>query len=744
MPFKRKGRAGEATATAVVFILIAVLVISMTYWSITRTNDNVDQAVDKLSDFYLSEMMGQREQVLEDSLSRYFEQLGRVVDLAEHEGTLNQTSARRFLSQVQTLIDVEKIALVDEESIVYTAHSTFTDASRYIALQEDFTEPMILASEIYGAKKQVVLAAPVTGVTLEGRRVCACFMQIDIDDIVGSLNYEINGAEGNAFIGLYYNNGDDLTSYALGDIAAGTNLLTFIEESGLADEAAYETMTADFDAGQQGLVSLQVDGDTEYLYYISVTGTEWMLVLLIRDNTIADQLTYTSSAMLQRNVIQVAVTAALILVVFLVIGYLNKKNSDMRIRQQELEVRAENQAALQKAYDELKVARDRADAASRAKTTFLFNMSHDIRTPMNAILGFSALMEKELDKPEILADHLQKIRESGDYLLSLINNILDMARIESGKMELQEAAMSISGETDTILHMFDTEVARKDLQLSADMRIDHPYIYADRAKIREIVSNLLSNAVKYTPAGGSIRLGLTENPADREGYAVYTLVIADTGIGMSREFQEHLFDLFSREHTTTESKVAGTGLGMSIVRRLLDLMGGTIEVESALGQGTTFTVTLVRQIAEAPETAPESGEAVQADEAVNLSGRRILLAEDNVLNAEIAIELLEDYDIRVDHAEDGLECVSMLAQAEDGYYDLILMDIQMPHLNGYEAACRIRALADHEKAAIPIIAMTANAFEEDRQNAFAAGMNGHVAKPIDIDRLLKELRKWMK
>ena len=379
----------------------------------------------------------------------------------------------------------------------------------------------------------------------------------------------------------------------------------------------------------------------------------------------------------------------------------------------------------------LEAAHKEAMQANEAKSRFLFNMSHDIRTPMNAVLGFSQLMEKELDRPEALADHLGKVRQSGEYLLSIIDNVLDMARIESGKIEPENAPTDLEQIVRGAADMFTEELAEKDLCFSCTAEFAHPYVMADGAKLQRIIVNLLGNAVKYTPREGSVCLRASERAAAREGFAEYAFMVSDTGIGMSEEFRAQLFDVFSRERTSTESRVSGTGLGMSIVKKLVDMMDGDILVESEPGQGSVFTVTLPLQITEPPQaenTQKESGLSA-------LRGMRVLLAEDNDINAEIAMELLEDCGIVSERASDGEQCVRMLQAAPAGYYDLILMDVQMPNMDGHAAARAVRALPDAAKAEIPIVAMTANAFEEDRKQALQSGMNGFVAKPVDMDEL---------
>ena len=398
------------------------------------------------------------------------------------------------------------------------------------------------------------------------------------------------------------------------------------------------------------------------------------------------------------------------------------------------------------------VALQTANNANDAKTSFLFNMSHDIRTPMNAIIGFRDLLEKHQDDPERRADYLKKIDESSHVLLSIINNVLEMARIEKGTIVIEETPVMLDDYVSTICNIFSGMMSEKGLTFKHSIDVIHHHICCDTTKLQEVYTNLISNAYKYTPAGGTVDFSISEVPSDRDGYVMLRTTIADTGIGMSSDFLPHLFEEFSREVTSTESKVEGTGLGMPIVKRLVELMEGTITVESKQGHGTTFTVTLPHKIADSTATTATAIDTTYGDTMAtaaattdHLSGRRILLAEDNALNAEIAMELLqEDMGLIVDHAENGQIALDMLQHADSRYYSCILMDVQMPVMNGYDATRAIRALDDKEKAAIPVIAMTANAFEEDRRNAIAAGMNAHIAKPIDPDIVIKTITKVMR
>ena len=389
----------------------------------------------------------------------------------------------------------------------------------------------------------------------------------------------------------------------------------------------------------------------------------------------------------------------------------------------------------------LQIAAENAESANRAKSTFLFNMSHDIRTPMNAIIGYADLASRHSDDPAKLKKYMENIQVCGQNLLMLLNNVLDLARIENDKTEMEYSVSDVEKDFRNCIAMFRNQADSKGQTLTVTTQLPHPYIYADVPHLTEVCTNLVSNAVKYTGAGGTIRCGVTQKPGEKEGWCDTVVTVADNGIGMSQEFQKHIFEPFERERTSTVSKVEGSGIGMGIVKKLVGLMGGTVEVESKIGVGSTFTVTIPCRIA--------SEDEIQAKREINpsdqkcLRGTRILLTEDNDLNAEIATELLQEEGCTVDRAKDGVECVDMLEKAANGTYQLILMDVQMPVMNGYDATKKIRRMDDPQKANIPIVAMTANAFSEDKQVALDAGMNDHIAKPINMSVLVPTLRKYL-
>ena len=389
----------------------------------------------------------------------------------------------------------------------------------------------------------------------------------------------------------------------------------------------------------------------------------------------------------------------------------------------------------------LQVAVEKAESANRAKSTFLFNMSHDIRTPMNAIIGYADLASRHLDDPAKLKNYMENIQVCGQNLLMLLNNVLDLARIENDKTEMEYSVSDVEKDFRNCIAMFRNQADSKGQTLTVTTQLQYPYIYVDIPHLTEVCTNLVSNAVKYTGAGGTIRCDITQKPGEKESWCNMVITVADNGIGMSQEFQKHIFEPFERERTSTVSKVEGSGIGMGIVKKLVGLMNGTVAVESKIGVGSTFTVTIPCRIASEDETQAKR-ETNPSDQKC-LCGTRILLTEDNDLNAEIATELLQEEGCTVDRAKDGVECVDMLEKAANGTYQLILMDIQMPVMNGYDAARKIRRLDDPQKANIPIIAMTANAFTEDKQAALDAGMNDHIAKPINMNVLVPTLRKYL-
>lgn len=433
-----------------------------------------------------------------------------------------------------------------------------------------------------------------------------------------------------------------------------------------------------------------------------------------------------------------------LLALIMIIAYAAERNAASRKLKKNLEEITRQKEIIEANETELMAAKEAANAASKAKSTFLFNMSHDIRTPMNAILGYSDRMLRHIDERDIVKDSAGKIRSSGEYLLSLINDVLDMARIESDKVKLEESINDIREKACVLCDIFEVNMQKKDLKFNTDFSgIKDPVVWYDSLKLRQVLLNLISNAIKYTPDGGTITHTIRQLQSDKQGYGRFEIVVADTGIGMSEEFIEHIFEQFSRSDDSITKETQGTGLGMSIVGKLIDLMGGTIDIQSEPGKGTVITVLMDFRIANEDELLQYEKAKKPAAEEYKLEGLRVLLVDDNELNREIAQDILEEEGcIIAGTAENGEIAFHKAQNAVPGEYDLILMDVQMPIMDGYESTRRIRALENKELAGIPIIAMTANAFEEDRQNSLLAGMNAHITKPVDIDQLRKTLAQF--
>lgn len=436
---------------------------------------------------------------------------------------------------------------------------------------------------------------------------------------------------------------------------------------------------------------------------------------------------YTFLSKSSRNSLQIAIAAAIVALLLLVCVYHILQNQRAKDREQQMLLRKSAAAA---------------EAANKAKSTFLFNMSHDIRTPMNAIIGYAELSRNHLHEPDKLSEYLSDIRTCGQKMLSIIDNILEIARIENNQIVLEESICNIEESFDSCIVMFNTAVQEKHQTITVHKQVANPYVYIDSSHLSEIVLNVISNAIKYTGQNGKIDCCLTQKPHEDADWCYMEISIADNGIGMSEEFQAHIFESFSREHSSTISGIEGTGLGMGIVKNLVDLMHGMIEIQSSPGKGSTFTICIPCRTARKEEAEPRKSSSDRPQK--TLAGKRILLAEDNDLNAEIAIELLSEEGLLVDRVSNGVACVEKLEKVAPDFYDLILMDIQMPVMNGYDATRKIRQLEDPFRSSIPIIAMTANAFAEDRQKALFVGMNDHVAKPVDMNVLIPVLEKHIR
>lgn len=990
-------------------IIIAMILLLTTIWVTNSARIGTKLAVDRVSEFYLEELAWRRAQVVSEELKNSFLSMETALDILEEENLESQEALRLFLGRVKRLYNVDKFALVDEKGIVYTERSTTSGLSRYHFLSEEMTEPVIYTSNLYGARKQVILARPVEDVSFQGIKIKVCFIQLNIDEMLSSLTLQTSDNE--TFCNLFYRNGESLTNDNFGHMKAGNNLFSALLEAEIDEGFSYEQVESDFQEGRSGQISFRYQGVKEDLCYIPIEGTNWMMTILIRDNVISDQISSISTGMMRRSVIQITITVLAMLGLFLAFIYQSRKNAGLMLAQEkadgdkirlayaqierEQEAMRNIQTAMgsgqwsmefnehaqmisctwsdtfrkmlgysgeedfpsrleswsdllheedkeriikeywdtvmdytgEKSYDveyrlltrhagwrwfhaagrlsrrddgspinfvgmfmdiddekrmaeqlerqkiDLQDALAAAQHANRAKTTFLNNMSHDIRTPMNAIIGFTSLAAAHMDNPEQVQDYLAKITTSSNHLLSLINDVLDMSRIESGKVKIEEKETSLPEVMHDLKTIVQADISAKQLEFFIDTAdVVNEHVLCDKLRLNQVLLNLLSNAMKFTKPGGIVSVRILQKGTVHDGIASYEFQVKDTGIGMSKEFQEHVFEPFERERTSTVSGIQGTGLGMAITKNIVDMMDGTISVVSEEGKGSVFTVALqlrtcsgpvrqevipelkglralvvdddfntcssvtkmlvtigmrpdwttsgkeavlrtklaeeqddeysayiidwlmpdmngievvrrirgiigeekpiiiltaydwsdiedearkagvtafcskpiflseLREVLESPFTSARV-QAASMEETISFEGKKILLVEDNELNQEIAVEILKEAGFVMDVADDGMVAVEKMKAAEPGQYDLILMDIQMPIMNGYEATKQIREMKTAGIADIPIIAMTANAFDEDKKAALDAGMNGHIAKPIDVPKLMELLKE---
>ena len=1000
--------------------IVAVLLILSTLWINNRGQDDTSEAVHSVSEMYLRELTDRREQVLIARINIHVNNIRAALKILTPADLQSVETLSAFLGKMETFCGVDQFALVDTNGTIYTPEGVAPNPDAY-----SFADKSINSSTVYTFDKTVAVAVPVEGLTFLGVALKNCFIQLPMPRFMEGILVH-TAASGMTFFNLYYTNGDSLTESVLGGLDSGTNLLEALEGATFAENYSLAKVKDDFAGSKQGAAAFTYRGAQETLCYRPVGTTGWMLTYLIRENKIEEEIAAVNSDMRQRSLIQIALTMAAMLVVFLTIisqarrntALLHQKNlteTENRVKQEEMEekfrlqtkllseerrrrrqsemiqaltadyrlvyhlnldsdeavcyrvapeitalfhrrqsdvirfraamdnyvreyvapndreellkfvephnlrARLANEEIISHRYlmvrygeehfmmlrvarideglhavgvgfanvdeqtreslarnQELAEALAQAQHANASKTTFLSNMSHDIRTPMNAIIGFTTMALRHFDNRTQVKDSLKKVLASSNHLLGLINDILDMSRIESGRVEVAEQECNLSDLIHNLIHLIQPQVTAKQQKFQIDaFKVKNEDVYADQLKINQVLINILSNAVKYTPSTGSIFFRISQYESEIPGCAKYEFRIKDNGLGMSKEFLKHVFDAFEREETSTKSGIQGTGLGMSITKKMVELMGGDISVESEKGKGSEFTVTLdlklqhnvkqvpiqelnnlralivdddfntcesvttmlkqmgmrsewttspreavfragraldddpfsayiidwlmpdqngietVRQIRRVVgDTAPViiltaydysdieleakaagvttfctkplfmsdlknalsraiSGREDDSNKhddlsSTNFSGKRVLLVEDIEVNREIANAILLEIGLEVEDANDGTVAVQKVKDAPPNHYDLILMDVQMPVMNGYDATRNIRALNRADAKTVPIVAMTANAFEEDKENALKCGMNDHLAKPLDIPKLLETLHKYLK
>ena len=718
-------------------IVFATLVIIVSTIMFSHTAKKAaDETTISLGRFYLEEIADRTVYEISAELERTIDQMQRTVDEMKKEHLESKDSLRTYLAMIQRLNGLDIFAVVDEEGMVYTADSTFSGISRFHFLSEPVTETKLYMTGTGQSRAMLLIAAPTEKIPFGDTNIVSCITDVDVDKIVSA--QQLQGVNNQVLCRLF--SGDDGTCLVEteGRYADGSSIFdVWKNDCQFSGDYSCEKLISDWNTRTEGYAYYTAKEGSTYLYYKPVPGTNWIVSVRLRKNVIGTQISESGNKMLRGSQVQLFVVILSMLAVFLfTIRQVRRNQLEQFQKEKEEELLRQEAKASEEKQRILKDALAQVERASRAKTTFLNNMSHDIRTPMNAIIGFTNIALKQEIKPEVRGC-LEKISESSEHLLTLINDVLDISRIESGNTRFNPTPADITAVADVVLDITRGFLSNRDITLEVRReKPENPYVLADAVRMREVLVNILSNAVKFTGDGGRITFETGWRPGadDRHIIAVYR--ITDTGIGMSREFVEHIFDEFSQEESGARTQYKGTGLGMAITRHYVEMMGGTISVESVKGEGSSFTVEVPLELTD--ENSIRKQEISVSGEA--LKGVKILMAEDNDLNAEIATVQLEELGITMTRAVNGQEAVKLFSENPPGTFDAILMDIMMPVMNGYEASREIRAMQDRPDAsAIPIIAMTANAFAEDVQAALGAGMNAHIAKPIVIDEVVKTM-----
>ncbi|MBR2675959.1 MAG: response regulator [Solobacterium sp.] len=881
-----KIRHSNMASIAIAGIAVSAFILVVgTIWMGQSAKKGTETAVHSVSLLYLDELAGRREQVVEKNLQDKIEVIRVAVSLMTEEDLKDAEHLQAYQARMKQLFHLEKFAFVDRDGLIYTSKGKQTNIDEYDFDYSSLTEPIIFVFNPKSKDRKAVIAVPIEPLKFNGEELTVCFMEINMEEMLAGVSMNAQSSD-STFCNIYTNDGIALSNTVLGGLAVEDNLLEALKKADFEEGYSYDQVVKDFEEGNDREVSFTYDGIRETLSYKQVTGTNWMLTYLIRESLISEQISPVSEGIIRRSVIQSLLTAIVLIGMFSYIYSQNRKNAEltletetvkaeMRGKQEELEQRILLQEKLEEQSQALSDALATAEEANKAKTVFLSNMSHEIRTPMNAIIGLDNIALNDPTISDTTRDYLEQIDASAEHLLNLINDILDMSRIESGRMILKNEEFSFPEFLKAINTIVSGQCNDKGLEYQCHIQneVDDYYI-GDNMKLRQVLINILGNAVKFTPEGGKIDFTVARK-AQYDGMTTLCFQIADTGIGMSEEYLPHLFDAFSQENTASTSQYNSSGLGMAIAKNIIEMMNGTIEVESEKGKGTIFTVIVTLMDSDrkhneddsveihpgdmavliidddpiacehaklvlekagiSSETAESGKQAVEMvklrkarmdpynlilvdwkmpemdgvettrqireivgnesaiiiltayrwddilDHAVeagvdsfiakplfaspvldefkaaikrkgltnkgkpkaDLTGRHILLAEDVKVNTEIMLMVLQMRQMTADAAENGKIAVELFAEHEPGYYDAILMDLRMPEMDGLEATRKIRAMDRPDAKNIPIIALTANAFDEDVQRSLQAGMNAHLSKPVQPNTLFETLENMI-
>ena len=861
-------------------MVIIVLLVFSTLWVGQNTNKDTDKAVRTVSLLYLNELAGRREQVVENNLQGNIRTIQIAIDLLTESDLSDKAHLEAYQRRMKQLYNLDKFAFVDTDGLIYTSVGYQNNIDEYSIDYKNLYEADISIFNLNSTEKKVVIAVPVN-IPFDGKMLKVCFMEMDMKVMLSGVS--MDSGNDATFCNIYTYDGVALSNTILGGLSADDNLLTAMKDAMYDEGYSYNKFVSEFSSGKDSEVSFTYKDIRETLSFVPVEGTDWQLTYLVRESVIADKVGYISKDIVMRSVVLSIVTIAAVSGLFIFLLIQSKNNTKLEIerqtaeaetrgKQEELEHSIELQKQLEAQSELLSEALDAAEDANKAKTAFLSNMSHEIRTPMNAIIGLNGLALRDETLSETTREYLEKINGSAKHLLGLINDILDMSRIESGRLVLRREEFSFSEMLEQINTMVMAQCSEKGLTFECHIKghIDDHYI-GDDMKLKQVLVNLLSNSIKFTDPPGSVTLSI-EKINDYDGRSTLQFSIKDTGIGISKEFLPHVFESFAQEDSSRKNKYGSTGLGLAITKNIVELMNGTISVESEKGVGTEFVIVITLNNCLNPHTEidtfttkdmhvlvvdddpiaceharlvlDESGintdicmdgrtalemlevchakhqpynlvlldwkmpdmdgvevakeirslydnettviiltaynwdeimdealhigidsflakplfasnvideflriarrnnmDSLNINRRADLSGRRILLAEDFAINAEIVKELMSMKDATVDCADNGKKALDMFEKSEPGFYDAILMDVRMPEMDGLEATEAIRALPRPDAKTIPIIAMTANAFDEDVQRSLQAGMNAHLSKPVEADYMYKTLEE---
>ena len=836
-------------------ILIALILVVSTLWLVQTAKRDNEIAVNTVSLMYLDELAGRREQVVDNNLQNRIRDLRTAVGLMDEEDLSDLDHLQAYQSRMKRLYVLDKFAFVDENGLIYTSLGPQDNIAEYAFDYLTISAPEISILNLNSSEKKVVIAVPVD-IPFDGHTLMVCFMEIDMDEMLSGVSMA-SDEDDTTFCNIYTHDGVALTDSILGGLAQEDNLIEAMRNADYDDGYSYERFLDEFENGVSGKVSFTYNGIRETLSYVPVDNTDWNLTYLVRESVISENISGLTNGMIIRGVILSILTVLAVAVLFLVILSETRRNTRLLLESQTAQ--AEVKAAVE---------------ANKAKSAFLSNMSHEIRTPMNAIIGLDNIALNDPETPESTKEYLRKISSSAEHLLNIINDILDMSRIESGKLTLKNEEFSFSKLLETINVMISGQCNDKGVEYQCHISPDiEDYYVGDNVKIRQVLINVLGNAVKFTPEGGQVSLDV-KRKAHYDGHSTIEFTVADTGIGISEDFMPHLFDTFAQEDSSATNRYGSSGLGLAITKNIVEMMNGDISAVSTKGKGTTFTIVITLDDAEhededmvdkidpstmsvlvidddpvacehtklilgnagiACEIASSGAEAVEKvklrharrdpynlilvdwqmpemdgiettrkireiignesaiiiltayrwddilEEAlsagvdsfiakpvfvnsvidefktalrnknamleelskVDLTGRHILLAEDVDVNAEIMMMVLSSKQIEAERAENGKVAVDMFRDHEEGYYDAILMDMRMPEMDGLEATRIIRAMDRKDSKKIPIIALTANAFDEDVQRSLQAGLNAHLSKPVQPESLFETLELYI-